>query len=199
MTNKSSDSSSSYDSLWGDLKLDKLPKEIDIKRLKQVRPVLTDEPLLPSILTADVSPSSADLDKSSSSNKKSKSSKKKTTTAPTTTATTAANATIDSYIVNTIKLNQILKKRTSFDQVEFFKRSLKQNSRAKNDQNVAPAVTINSDEQARFYLKQFVTVMCLHIDFTGKSVAIGLAFEKYILSTVFITNKRSHQWPWTFW
>jgi len=35
---------------WGSIKLSKLPKEIDINRLKQLRPIIADEPLLPSIL-----------------------------------------------------------------------------------------------------------------------------------------------------
>jgi hypothetical protein len=38
---------------WGDFKLEKLPKEIDINRLKQPKAILIDEPLLPSILKTD--------------------------------------------------------------------------------------------------------------------------------------------------
>lgn len=38
-------------STWGKLKLNKLPGEINVGKLKQARNVLADEPLLPSILT----------------------------------------------------------------------------------------------------------------------------------------------------
>lgn len=39
---------------WGQIKLDKIPKEIDTARLKQEKPILIDQPLLPSILTPDL-------------------------------------------------------------------------------------------------------------------------------------------------
>ena len=48
MTEKTSDATSVK---WGSIKLAKLPQEIDINRLKQLRPIIADEPLLPSILS----------------------------------------------------------------------------------------------------------------------------------------------------
>ncbi len=48
MTEKTSDVTSVK---WGSIKLAKLPQEIDINRLKQLRPIIADEPLLPSILS----------------------------------------------------------------------------------------------------------------------------------------------------
>ena len=43
----------SYCQSWGDFKLEKLPKEIDINRLKQPKGIIVDEPLLPSFLKTD--------------------------------------------------------------------------------------------------------------------------------------------------
>ena len=86
---------------------------------------------------------------------------------------------IDSYIINTIRLNQILKNRVPFDQVDLFKRSTslktepssnngksKSNSRSKS-RSARRGLVIETNEQAHVYLKQFITIMCLHIDFTG--------------------------------
>ena len=44
------ESSKNLKEKWGSIKLAKLPKEIDINRLKQLRPIIADEPLLPSVL-----------------------------------------------------------------------------------------------------------------------------------------------------
>ena len=44
---------------WGQIKLDKLPKELLVNRFKHVRPVLADEPLFPSILSNDINPCSS--------------------------------------------------------------------------------------------------------------------------------------------
>lgn len=50
---------------WGEIRLEKLPRDlIDTARLKQEKPVLIDQPLLPAILSPDAWP------KSSSANKK---------------------------------------------------------------------------------------------------------------------------------
>ncbi len=43
----------SFSQSWGDIKLEKLPKEIDVNRLKQPKAILVDEPLLPSFLKND--------------------------------------------------------------------------------------------------------------------------------------------------
>ena len=48
MTEKTSNVTSEK---WGSIKLSKLPQDIDINRLKQLRPIIADEPLLPSILS----------------------------------------------------------------------------------------------------------------------------------------------------
>lgn len=75
---------------------------------------------------------------------------------------------IDSYIVNTIKLNQIVKNRVMFDQVELFKKwnTAKNKSGQEKKDNLSSS-TIKTNEELRFYLRQFITIMCLHIDFTG--------------------------------
>ena len=39
---------------WGETKLEKLPKEFDLKRLKQAKPILAEEPILPTILSPDL-------------------------------------------------------------------------------------------------------------------------------------------------
>lgn len=38
---------------WGEIKLEKLPKEFDIASLKQEKPISLDHPLLPLILSKD--------------------------------------------------------------------------------------------------------------------------------------------------
>jgi hypothetical protein len=40
-------------SKWGQIKLDRLPSEFDTTRLKQEKPILIDQPLLPSSLSPD--------------------------------------------------------------------------------------------------------------------------------------------------
>ena len=45
---------SSTQKKWGSIKLERLSKEIDVQRLKQLRPIIADEPLLPSILSCHV-------------------------------------------------------------------------------------------------------------------------------------------------
>ncbi len=70
--------------------------------------------------------------------------------------------TIDSYIINTIKLNRILKSNLTFEQIECF-----------NNKSIEKSVTptkpiiINTDEEARYALKQFIVIMSLHSGFTG--------------------------------
>lgn len=39
---------------WGEIKLEKLPAEVDVQRLKQLKPIIVDEPLLPNILYPDL-------------------------------------------------------------------------------------------------------------------------------------------------
>lgn len=39
---------------WGQIRLEKLPKELETSRLKQEKPVLIDQPLLPAMLSPDV-------------------------------------------------------------------------------------------------------------------------------------------------
>lgn len=41
-------------SKWGEISLEKLPKEFDLKRLKQAKPILAEEPILPTILCPDL-------------------------------------------------------------------------------------------------------------------------------------------------
>ena len=70
---------------------------------------------------------------------------------------------IDSYIINTIKLNRILKNNLTFEQIECFN-----NKSAKKSKNFTKSIIINTDEEARQALKQFVIIMSLHSGFTGK-------------------------------
>ena len=39
---------------WGQIRLEKLPKELETSRLKQEKPVLIDQPLLPAMLSPDL-------------------------------------------------------------------------------------------------------------------------------------------------
>ncbi len=70
---------------------------------------------------------------------------------------------IDSYIINTIKLNQILKNRISFDQVEFFSKRNSKNEKRSNRNSIL----IKKDDDARDSLKKFICIMCIHSGFNG--------------------------------
>lgn len=75
---------------------------------------------------------------------------------------------LDSYIISTIKLNQVLKDKTPFEQVDFFLKSKRKNpKKLKSTRGKIPQ--INTDEDARFYLKQFISIMSIHCGFTRKN------------------------------
>ena len=185
---------------WGHIPLQKLPKEIDINRLKTPRAVLADDPLLPSILNLDPeSPSSQKLNQIlniSASNKKSSKTEndqiKKEPSSKLTDNKEAKNVyrlqpTIDSYIINTIKLNEILKNRVSFDQVDFFVKKKCKKDEKKPKTQIKPKKIINSDDDARSYLKQFIIIMSIHSGFTGNK-RINLIFA--LLFNFFVRSNR---------
>ena len=76
---------------------------------------------------------------------------------------------IDSYIISTIKLNQVLKDKTPFEEVDFFLKSKRKSAKKlKSNGEIFPK--INTDEDARFYLKKFVSTMAIHCGFTRKII-----------------------------
>jgi hypothetical protein len=84
---------------------------------------------------------------------------------------------IDSYIMNTIKLNEILKNNISFDQVDFFKKQSTNSTQQQQQQKQQQSTTsprpdidlemkITSDDDARVILRKFITIMAMHSGFT---------------------------------
>lgn len=82
---------------------------------------------------------------------------------------------IDSYIINTIKLNQILKNRISFDQIEFFS-----NMNLKNENKNKKTILVKTDQDARDSLKKFICIMCIHSGFNGIRFAHFIIMLKLI-------------------
>jgi hypothetical protein len=147
--------------LWGEIKREKLPKKIDINNLKQVRPFIVDEPLLPTIIKIENNQNNHSKkfrvpDDSDQFNIKNKNESHKIQLRP----------SIDSYIINTIKLNQILNYKIPFEQVDFFtkKKMSKTETGKKMDRK---NIRVNNDQVVRHYLKKFVTVLSLHCGFNG--------------------------------
>jgi hypothetical protein len=132
--------------LWGEPKLEKLSKTIDINKLKQIHALASDEPLISSNLNENIinNDNNNGILSQSTLNKKSH-----------------FQPHIDSYIVNTIKLNQLLKSNEPFESVDFFKKN-----NTKCDQNEQKKqITIHSDNDAHKYLKDFIVIMCMHCGF----------------------------------
>ena len=74
---------------------------------------------------------------------------------------------IDSYIISTIKLNQVLRDKTPFEEVDFFRKSKRKNAKKlKINRGNYPKIT--TDEDARFHLKQFISIMAIHCGFNSK-------------------------------
>lgn len=68
---------------------------------------------------------------------------------------------VDSYIINTIKLNKILNKQTRFEDVEFFRKKKKLPKKLKIEM---PKIYSNQD--AQIHLKQFISIMSIHTGFS---------------------------------
>ena len=145
---------------WGKIKRERLPKEIDLSKIKQAKPTLIDEPLLPSILNIG-SPQLSHSHVSHSYD--SKHSRKKFTS-----NSTNLRPSIDSYIINTIKLNQILKNDVPIEQIDFFFQKQNKKSHKKQATDKAQTLHITNDQEARHYMKQFIVIMSLHCGFVGK-------------------------------
>ena len=83
---------------------------------------------------------------------------------------------IDSYIVNTIKLNRILRNQVSFDQIDFFTKPTKKkinSSAAWKKTNSIPTSSstqqvILSSKEVRECLMNFIVIMSLHCGHTSK-------------------------------
>jgi hypothetical protein len=147
---------------WGEIKRERLPKEIDIQKMKQPKPLLIDEPLLPSMLKIDHAKSEnlSPPQTKPSDNKRNNTSSEQTKT--------SLRPSIDSYIINTIKLNQLLKNQVAFDQVDFFLKKPANKSNNSASKKLAK-LRVNNDQDARYYMKQFITIMSLHCGFVGKN------------------------------
>lgn len=74
---------------------------------------------------------------------------------------------IDSYIINTIKLNWILTSGRSFDQISYFSNKPKE-VKSECTKQRKNAIQIHTDNDARHHLKQFISVMSIHCGFTGE-------------------------------
>ena len=83
---------------------------------------------------------------------------------------------IDSYIVNTIKLNRILRNQVSFDQIDFFTKTTKKkinSSTTRKKTNSKATFSSNqqiilSSKEVRECLKNFIVIMSLHCGHTSK-------------------------------
>ena len=163
---------------WGKIKLERLSDHIDVEKLKHPKSIEIDEPFLPSHLTCDIhlndSLDSIKIPNDSVSGKivtemsnKSQIAKKN-----------KLNPNIDSYIINTIKLNQLLKENYTFDKIDAFfkcKKAKKKGVSEKANVNKHKQLVrkmknpiIHSNESARSSLWQFVVIMSLHAGFDGK-------------------------------
>ena len=87
--------------------------------------------------------------------------------------------TIDSYIVNTIKLNKILRNQVSFDKIEFFTRSTKKTkcesakTTMKSKKSTIKEPNL-SNKEVRECLKNFIVLMSLHCGLNSKLLFILL-------------------------
>ncbi|CAF1068702.1 unnamed protein product [Brachionus calyciflorus] len=148
---------------WGEVKLEKLPKELDLRRFRQAKPVLPEEPILPTLISPDLNIfnqiQSLKLD-SSNKNQNEKSPNEQTKDKK-----YKFRPSIDSYIINTIKLNQVLKDKVPFEEIDFFLKSKRKNpKKLKSTKSTLPKV--NTDEDAKVYLKQFISIMSIHCGFS---------------------------------
>jgi hypothetical protein len=145
---------------WGEIKRERLPKEIDLHKLKQAKPTLVDEPLLPSMLNIDT----AKLSNLASYQTRNGDKQSDAAAVDQKPAKISLQPSIDSYIINTIKLNQILKNQVPFDQVDFFFKKPAKKTISKKQAKIR----VSNDEDARHYMKQFITIMSLHCGFVGR-------------------------------
>ena len=161
---------------WGQLKLNKLPQELALSRLRQARPILADEPLFSSALSKNSLPSPKPAQKTNepihiktsniSEIKKETCHQKQMVDKQT---QINLQPTVDSYIVNTIKLNRLLNNGVTFDQIECFMSRKENKERLKKAaRNKKKSCGINSEEELKRVLKEFVSVMCLHSGFESK-------------------------------
>jgi hypothetical protein len=173
---------------WGKIKLERLSNHVEVERLKHPKSIEIDEPILPGHLSYD-----SHLNDSLDSNKISHEIE------PGKIATEISNKNqreqkiklypnIDSYVINTIKLNQLLKENFTFDQIDAFFKSKKKKGKIvsekanKNKQKNLPknkkttTITTHSNESARSSLWQFVVVMSLHAGFDGKEDKSKLSY-----------------------
>lgn len=90
--------------------------------------------------------------------------------------------TIDSYIINTIKLNRILNSGLDFDQIEFFSNK----SKLKERTTQKKPVIVNTDKDARHVLRQFITVMSIHTGFERIIIMDLVLSFKHIIKFIFI-------------
>jgi len=163
-------------SKWGKVKLERLSDHIDIERLKNPKSIEIDEPMLSSHLTCDVHFNDS-LDSIKISNESESGKKLKTVSIKNQRVNTIKlNPHIDSYIINTIKLNQLLKENFTFDRIDAFFKSKKKKKKIvseniNKDQQSGMKIKktiIHSNDSARSALWQFVVIMSLHTGFDGK-------------------------------
>ena len=168
---------------WGSFSVSKLPADIDLTRLKQARMIVADEPpLLPfQVESIDRNTSAA------------------TTAAAAATATASAETfktfdaakvdgndkafrvtlqpSVDSYIINTIKLNRLLKQNVTFDRLTF------PSKKKKKPSSSSYVSKISSDDEARFHLRRFAKIMLLHGGFDGNKTT-NFCRARYVLGSL---------------
>jgi len=150
---------------WGEKSsAPKLASSIDIARLREARSMLVDEPLFN--FSFSTPHSSANMDsKPQKQRKKPKLFREDPDEKINKQTQINLQPGIESYIINTIKLNKILNSGLAFDQIDYFTRKPNEQVPAKTRNK--KILCIQTDKDARICLKQFITVMSIHSGFIG--------------------------------
>jgi len=98
---------------------------------------------------------------------------------------------IDSYIVNTIKLNKILRNQVSFDQIDFFTRPTKKaiKFKATEKSKISRRQEVLSSKDVRECLKNFIVIMSLHCGLTSKLFKFFISILSHALNRQKIKNR----------
>lgn len=150
--------------LWGEVTSRRLGHDDELITLcHRIKPVAVDQPSL-AILLDHSAPTQSSLDSQPADNNQASSSSSSTTNLK-------IRPNIDSYIINTIKLNQLLRNRITFEQVDsFFARSNAQNNNKQSNRTVKSSQPrVESDQDARHYMRQFIVILCLHSGFNSNT------------------------------
>ncbi len=152
---------------WGEKSsLPSLASNIDVARLREARSMLVDEPLFNTAFTTPPAASKFDS-KPQKPSKKFKAFNEDPGEKFNKETQINLQPGIESYIINTIKLNKILSSGLGFDQIDYFTKKSKIQMPAKKETHHNKNPTINTDQEARKCLKQFITIMSMHCGFLG--------------------------------